>query len=240
MFGMPSETPFDLRFRFLGIPVRVQAWFWVVSAVMGGAGRPEVTLADVVIWVGCVFVSVLVHEYGHGLTARALGFPASIVLYTMGGLCYTHPEGQRPWQRLLVLFAGPGAGFLLAGMAAGLAMGLALGGVTISRAGLEVLWTLITINVVWGLLNLLPIWPLDGGWITSVILGWFNPANGPRWAHVISLLSAGILAILTFRFLGDLFLTVLFAMFALVNFQVLQAMHARYQSSFRDEDWWRP
>ena len=39
----------------------------------------------------------------------------SIVLYGMGGLCYSESERQTPWQRLAVLFAGPGAGLLFFG-----------------------------------------------------------------------------------------------------------------------------
>ena len=77
MFGA-SETPYDLRFQLLGIPVRDPS---LVLAGRGHAGLAGPRTSPVVlIWVGCVFVSILVHEYGHGLTARAFGSPPSIVL----------------------------------------------------------------------------------------------------------------------------------------------------------------
>ena len=60
------------------------------------------------IWIGCVFVSILVHEYGHGLMSRLFRFSPSIVLYGMGGSATPRAERQTPWQRLAVLFAGPG------------------------------------------------------------------------------------------------------------------------------------
>src|SRR5262249_50079467 len=114
MLGMPEPTPYDVRFRFLGIPVRVHPLFWLATAVLGGSGGNE-TLGPILIWVGCVFVSILVHEYGHGLTARLFRCSPSIVLYGMGGLCYSESERQTPLQRVAVLLAGPGAGLLLYG-----------------------------------------------------------------------------------------------------------------------------
>ena len=64
-----AETPYDLRFRLLGIPVRVHPLFWVVMAVLGWQDH---NLPMVAVWVACVFVSILVHEYGHGLMAKSL------------------------------------------------------------------------------------------------------------------------------------------------------------------------
>ena len=38
MFSDVAETPYDLRFRLLGVPVRVHPWFWVISALLGSSG----------------------------------------------------------------------------------------------------------------------------------------------------------------------------------------------------------
>ena len=98
--------------------------------------------------------------------------------------------------------------------------------------------TLFLINLIWNLLNLLPIWPLDGGQVTSVALTMAHRRDGARWAHIISLLTAGVLAVACWIYLHDLFQTVFFAFFALVNFQMLQALH--YQARFSsDDDWWK-
>jgi len=104
-----SETPYDLRFSLLGIPVRVHPLFWLVAVVLG-FGRNDRNLALVVVWVACVFVSILVHEYGHALMARAFGSSPSIVLWGMGGLCYSQAERQTLLQRLAVVLSGPAAG----------------------------------------------------------------------------------------------------------------------------------
>jgi stage IV sporulation protein FB len=242
MFGIPETTEFDLNFRVLGIPVRVHPFFWGIMAILGwGDGDYKYML----VFVACAFVSVLAHELGHGLTSKAFGSRPSIVLFGMGGLCYYDVEHQSPWKRLAVLFAGPGAGLLIfAAISLGL-MGTGperLGGFMSNPLALEAISVLLTINLVWSILNLLPIWPLDGGQITGVVLGMFSRRNGMRWAHIVSMLVAGGLA--AFLFSRQSQMQALFcAYFGLINFQRLQALHQQSQyGGYGDEDggdWWR-
>ena len=77
-----------------------------------------------------------------------------------------------------------------------------------------------------GIFNLAPIWPLDGGQITGVLLSMVNRREGMRWTHIISLVTAGILAVVMYQW-GQTFMPIFFALFALTNFQILQAMHHR-------------
>ena len=88
-------------------------------------------LAAVLIWIGCVFVSILVHEFGHGLMAKRFRGSPSIVLYGMGGLCYSQGE-RTQGERLAVILAGPGAGFILCALT--LFVSSALFGLTARRA----------------------------------------------------------------------------------------------------------
>src|SRR5262249_10872883 len=112
MLGV-SETPYDLKFHFLGIPVRVHPMFWLISAMLGW--QPN-HIPAVLIWVACVFVSILIHEYGHGSVAQAFGSTPWILPWGAGGLCYTQADPQPPAQRLAVVVSGPGAGFVLCGL----------------------------------------------------------------------------------------------------------------------------
>jgi Zn-dependent protease len=261
MFGV-SETPYEVRFPFLGIPVRVHPLFWLVAAMLGWRRND---LPAVLIWVACVFISILIHEYGHGSVARSFGSRPWILLWGGGGLCLYHDDRETPAQRLAVLISGPGAGFLLCGLV--LLLVSALVGVTPRehlsviqrltgfdedpsdyasahlklRTGMNfrVYSNLIWINLMWGLVNLLPIWPLDGGGISKIVLSHFNPRDGARWAHTVSLLVAGALAFAALSYWQDYFLTFIFGFFAFLNYQRLQNIyHAHRLGISSDEDWW--
>jgi Zn-dependent protease len=255
MFGSPDHTPYDLRFRLLGIPVRVHPLFWLVMVLIGGQG----SLKGAAIFAACAFVSVLVHEFGHGLSSRAVGNePVGIVLYAMGGFCQFMPRSQTAGQRLFVLLMGPGAGFLL--MALVLAVGnlmygvlpadamalVGVGGGSGQGVGMRLPHSpeirfaficLLEINFWWGVLNLLPIWPLDGGQIAGVVLGQVNPRHGTRWTHVVSLLTAGLIALFWVS-REQYMVAIWFGYFGFINYQVLQSLH--HASRFSgDSEWWQ-
>ena len=225
----------------------------------------------VLLWVLCVFVSILVHEYGHALMSRAFGFTPSIVLWGMGGLCYSQGERQSPRERLAVVLAGPGRGLCSVPWSCcwepscsgsrrwvtrrrpvpSVRLGRSERGRAQDRAALWVFRTagdfafhtyqfLVFINLFWGLLNLLPIWPLDGGQAAQILLSLYDRHRGQRWGHVVSLLVAGGLALVSYQLTKDLFLTVFFGYFAFVNFQVLQTLHQAHSMGLYEEDeWWR-
>jgi Zn-dependent protease len=265
-----SETPFDLKFRFLQIPVRVHPFFWVVTAAMGSQNAK---LSVVLLWVACVFVSILVHEFGHALMAKRFDGSPSIVLWGLGGLCFSQGE-RTPGQRLAVILGGPGAGFLFLAVimafttllfritpaehfqTIGALVGLSQLPVEIPMKFASVLhlgekgtdfairtyWYLAYINLLWGLVNLLPIWPLDGGQATQTLLSLYDRSQGTRWTHIVSLLCAGGLAVMVYSITSppDMYLTIFFGLFALMNFQILHSIHqAQAMGLYRDDDWWR-
>jgi Zn-dependent protease len=255
MWGSPDQTAYDLRFRLLGIPIRVHPLFWLVMVLIGG----HEDLKGAAIFVACAFVSVLVHEMGHGISSRAVGNePVGIVLYAMGGFCQFMPRSQTAGQRLLVLIMGPGAGFLL--MALVLAAGNAAYGILPADAmalvgvgggnGIgalmrlphstiipSVFFYLLEINFWWGVLNLLPIWPLDGGQIAGVLFGQVNPRHAIRWQHVVSLLTAGLIAVF-WASREQYMMALWFGYFALVNYQALQTLQSSHRFS-NDSEWWQ-
>jgi membrane-associated protease RseP (regulator of RpoE activity) len=258
-----SSTPYDVRFRFLGIPVRIHPLFWLMMAVLGWRDN---NLLAVLIWVGCALVSILVHEYGHGLMAKLFRGSPSIVLYGLGGLCYSQGE-RTAGQRLAVLLAGPGAGFLLC-----LAV-LALTSLTLHVSGGEhlavmqaivglggnqddfvgaltkftsptafrIYENMVFINVIWGFVNLLPIYPLDGGQATQVLLSQVDRRSGVRWGHTVSLITAGVFAVLAASVSrGNYYLTIMFGLLAVMNYQILQSLHhAQTFGVYHEDDWWR-
>ena len=184
MLAEPAKTNYDLHFTLFGVPVRVHPLFWVITLVLAARSQ-KITPPFVVIWIGVVFFSILVHEYGHALAFRYFGYEPRITLYGMGGLASADltyavhpPEGRR---QIIICAAGPLAGFLLGGIIVGLlyALGHSVAffhwtigrGPPIANANVDQLvFGLLFINFLWGIVNLFPVYPLDGGQIARELL----------------------------------------------------------------------
>lgn len=235
LFTEPNRTPYDLRFNLFGIPVRVHPFFWLAAAILGAGGDPDPI--QLVLWIGTVFVSILIHEMGHALAARAHGWQPWITLYGFGGLAAYRPTYHSHLAQIGISFAGPGAGFLFAA--------LIVAGVKAS--GHNVIWTwpetilpvrfepfanprltilifyLLYVNIFWGLANLLPIWPLDGGRISGELFTMANPRDGLQmslWLSIFVAVGAGVLA---WTRLHDQFLALFCAYLAYNSYTTLQA-----------------
>jgi stage IV sporulation protein FB len=231
----PERTQFDLNFRLFGIPVRVHPLFWLVTALLGSQGALDREgLLLLVVWIACVFVSILIHELGHVLVGMLFGSRGHIILYSFGGLAVGSSDLRNRWQRIAVYFAGPFAQLLLL-IPIGLVVAFTWGREDVGPFGQAALWNLVYINLFWPVLNLLPIWPLDGGRISYDFLGWLFPRSGNRAALGISMVVAGCIAAL-FAFGRIWFSAIFFAVLAVGSWQ---AMQAEYQPREYDDDSWR-
>lgn len=195
-----------LRFRLMGMPVTVRASFLVIVALIGlfGVESPAETVA----WILIVFVSILIHEMGHALTARGLGATVAIELNGFGGLTrWNPPEGEvTAGQRALIAAAGSATGLAFGGLVWVLTQPLApsesLLGFIVDRT--------VYVNVFWGLLNWLPIRPLDGGHLLMSLLERIAPTRAALIARVIFTVTAGIALVYAFN-TGYLYVAVLAA-----------------------------
>lgn len=235
----PSPTQADLHFRIADIPVRVHPFFWVVALLLGPR-EP----AKVLVWVVAMFVSILVHELGHAVLQRRYGGRPRIVLYSFGGLAIGEGVRANPWQQILISLAGPFAGFLLAGLLAVMLWasghGLAWKFPVVYPVGLtnELLWEFLVdlfyVNIAWGLLNLLPIYPLDGGQAARELFTlWMPPHKGVVASLWVSVFCASGVALYFLQSRGangalSLLPVIMFGLLAYSSYQTLQA----YQSSY--------
>jgi Zn-dependent protease len=182
------------HFRIAGVPVRVEASFFLIIAIFGYLSQDpqNFKIAILASWIGIAFVSILLHEMGHAVVFRRFGVQPSISIQGFGGL--TTGGGQlTPRQHIAVSLAGPLSALLLVGVPAALIWNA---GAVTSSAGHEVLVQVLFINVGWSVLNLLPILPLDGGNVTMSLLDLATQGRGRRPAEVVSVISAGLLAVL--------------------------------------------
>jgi Zn-dependent protease len=95
----------------------------------------------------------------------------------------------------------------------------------IASINLEILLHyLIFINLFWGLINLLPVYPLDGGRISRELFVTGNPGRGIEWSLQLSIAAAIAVAIYAiFRFDKPFFMVLLFGFLAFSSYQALAA-----------------
>ena len=229
IFGQPPYSPYDLKFVLARIPVRVHPLFWLVAMLLGASGN---SIDDILIWVLALFVSILVHELGHALAAKAYGWRPEITLYGMGGLTSFQAYYTGPWSQILVTVAGPGAGFLFGGLVALMVAAsghhtyfgpLTIGvGDLIPIRNLRMLVDyLLFINFWWGTINLFPVYPLDGGQIARDLWLKSDPGGGVRKSLWLSVVAASALALWAIS-IGFFFMTLFFAAMAYGSYKELK------------------
>lgn len=201
MFIEPQRTAFDLRWRMFGIHVRVHPTFWLFSAAFGW-GYLRAGLPFLLLWIACSFLSILIHELGHVIMGRLAGQPGNIILYGMGGLAVGQYQYARRWQRIAISLAGPAAGFLFLGLVIGTSY--LFQEYLLHRIDPRADWRgyflatfgmLFFMNLAWNLLNLIPVYPLDGGQVLSEVCDGIAPDRGLQIAHGLSFLIAGLITI---------------------------------------------
>lgn len=238
LLSEPPRSPLDVNFSLFGIPVRVHPFFWLTGMLLN-LGSPDVP--SMLIWLAAFFVAILVHEMGHAAAVRAHGQYPWITLHALGGLTSYNPAsyGSRlsgSWAKIQVSVAGPLAGFLLAGAILGLLhltghalrrtgpLGLVVvpGEPVVSERFSSLIGNLLWASIVWGLFNLLPIYPLDGGQIARETLMALNPRDGLRHSLRLSILLASVLAVVSLAQWRDFYLAAFFGLLAYESYAAMQ------------------
>lgn len=216
------EEPSGIRLGAIGkTPIYVDLSFFILCGlfVVLNMERGQ-SIAYALLWIPVLFVSILIHELGHAGAIAALGFGASrISLAGFGG--YTENfRRARPWQDVLISFAGPLMSFILAFL-----VGILMG--SFPRLGADpmmaaLLPTLRWANIAWGIFNLFPVYPLDGGQIvrnlSRIVVSDETSFKFSAWSSiVIGVLLAGY-GIITRSF----FLAAIAGMLVFQNYQRLQ------------------
>lgn len=213
--------------KIFGIPVKIDPSFLLVCALLAFPRLTEPVL--LIEWLAVVFISILVHELGHALTVRSFGMSPQILLYSMGGLTSWQDEkGISHARRIVISLAGPFAGFLFGG--AVLLSNIAMPDLFADHFGRQTYMDLLWVNWGWGIFNLLPVLPLDGGNVVYSIEQWVTKKPGGTIARAVSLIVSGGAALLAFV-AGETWIALIMTWFAWNN---VSALFQSFQYS-RDE-----
>jgi Zn-dependent protease len=205
-----------VTFRLGSIPVRIRASFLFVVLLFARQDRPEY----IAVAAAVVFVSILVHELGHALVARLYGLEPSIELHGMGGVTTWQPGPNKigHGKQIFISFAGPFAGFLFFGA---IVLADRLGWFPRTDLANRAIDQLAWVNVGWGILNLVPLLPMDGGNIMRSVLMILTKGRGEKPARIVSILT-GALFLLWGLSVRSMWIGFLGAMFTYMNVQAFR------------------
>ena len=212
--------PQMIQFSLFNIPIRVLPWFWVTMAFIGGVlyADTKEALFQLLLFMLAGFISILVHELGHALTAKHLGKRVEIVLQAFGGYAAYSGGGRLSrLQSFLITAAGPAIQILL-GAAVLLLLSQADG---LSLNGKYFFSSLCFISFFWAFLNLLPVLPMDGGRLLETVLG----PQRIRLTLQISIGTAVLVAMLALYFSpGNFLLPIFMGMMAYESYKALKGI----------------
>ena len=163
--------------RFAGIDVYVHATFLLLIGWVGYSHwlehRQWSEVFNGILFILALFACVVLHEYGHALTARKYGIKTrDITLYPIGGVARLERMPDKPIEELWVALMGPAVNVVIA---AGLFAYLFLTNSLVPLNELTVasgsfLERLMTVNISLVLFNLIPAFPMDGGRVLRAVL----------------------------------------------------------------------
>lgn len=221
--------------RIAGIDLRVHATFFLLLAWVGFGDYASGGFGAMVggmVFILLLFTCVVLHEFGHALAARAFGIHTpDITLLPIGGVARLERMPEKPSQELVVALAGPAVNvvialglFIVIGRFSGLDDLAAVGGGRMALLG-----SLLAVNVMLVLFNLVPAFPMDGGRILRALLATrLRHARATRIAAGIGQAVAVIFAIAGFTFSQPIL--ILIAVFVFFGAQQ-EAAYANYKEA---------
>lgn len=234
MFIDPTPSPYDLKFRVFGHSVRIHWSFYLIELILCSNLRnspPEY----IILWAICSFTCILWHELGHAFAFTFYGCYSTILLYGGGGLTIPTQTPQDYRKRIVTLLAGPFMNFLLAGIVYG--TNYLEPWRFYNMLTIYIYWLFLWVNLFLGVINLLPVWPLDGGQISRELWMRIHPYQGLISSLKLSFVVA--LAVVVYsicfmlnvlppelsiaNFYPGMLTTMLFGMLAFQSFHLLQS-----------------
>lgn len=198
--------------KLFGIDVYIHWSFWlliiwiVYLQVSGGGGLGGALWASGFVF--ALFACVVLHEFGHALTARRFGIGTKdITLYPIGGVASVEKMPEEPGRELLVAVAGPSVNLVIAGIlwiyfaATGSFPDPSMLQNATKISDVPFLFTLFSANIVVAIFNLIPAFPMDGGRALRALLSLMtNRTAATRIAAMVGQILAVVFVLLGFYY----------------------------------------
>ncbi len=186
--------------KFANIPIKIHWSFGIFVLLILGYGISNQMHGSDLIWflgfIGAMFLCVILHEFGHALSARRYGVKTiDIIISPIGGLARLEKLPEKPIQELIVAFAGPLVNVVIGSILFVILYTInqdfsfliidenPFDNITNTKGFFGLLvWT----NVVLFVFNLIPAFPMDGGRILRALLSMrFGRVRGTQWAALV-------------------------------------------------------
>lgn len=133
-----------------------------------------------------LFFCVTLHEYGHVYAAQKFGnFTRSVILLPIGGIALLSSENRSAREEIIVAFAGPAVNFILALLAFPIC--ILLNTYIPDGILLHIAVTFLGVNLILGIFNMIPAFPMDGGRIFRGLVWSFKGYHvATNWAINLS------------------------------------------------------
>lgn len=172
-----------------GIPLSVDPFFlfgmYLMYSWSGGGRRGWFTVIALAVF-------VVIHELGHALTARRFGAVSAITITFLGGFAsYSPSRTLKSWEQNVISVMGPVTQLVAAIPFIAIAQGIARTGDV--RLAYDMYIAVTWAGVLLAFLNLVPLWPLDGGHIAERVTVKLLGAGGNRAFAIYSVAGSGLL-----------------------------------------------
>lgn len=193
---------------FKGTAIRIHITFlmllaWIGFSAYSRGGAPAAR--DSLLFIVTIFACVLLHEFGHILTARRYGIVSpEVTLLPIGGVADMERMPEKPSQELLVALAGPAVNVAIAAALVGYLAATEYfqpaslqSALDINDSEIRLLPRLAAANLFLAAFNLIPAFPMDGGRVLRAALSmWMDRARATRVAAQIGQILAFLLGFL--------------------------------------------
>jgi stage IV sporulation protein FB len=204
-----------------GTSIRIDLSFLILVALFVASDyNPNRGIQYALLWIPVLLISVLIHELAHAAAIAMFGYgPSDVVLGGMGGVTMNRRKA-RPWHDMVISIAGPLSSFALAWLVK--ITYLSVPYLQRDPMFIAFLPMLRQANIWWGIFNLLPVSPLDGGHAVRNLLRMFlNERVAFVIAVWVAIVIGSVIAILGFL-ARWIFLALLLAWFVYMNYQQWQ------------------